>query len=31
MSQENVEIVRRGYAHRQARGDFLAEVLGLAD
>jgi ketosteroid isomerase-like protein len=27
MSQENVEIVRRGYAHRQARGDFLAEVL----
>jgi len=27
MSQENVEIVRRGYAQRQARGDFLAEVL----
>jgi ketosteroid isomerase-like protein len=27
MSQENVELVRRGYAHRQARGDFLAEVL----
>jgi ketosteroid isomerase-like protein len=27
MSEENVEIVRRGYAHRQARGDFLAEVL----
>jgi ketosteroid isomerase-like protein len=27
MSQENAEIVRRGYAHRQARGDFLAEVL----
>jgi len=27
MSQENVEIVRRGYAYRQARGDFLAEIL----
>jgi ketosteroid isomerase-like protein len=27
MSQQNVEVVRRGYAHRQARGDFLAEVL----
>jgi ketosteroid isomerase-like protein len=27
MSQANVEIVRRGYAYRQARGDFLAEVL----
>jgi ketosteroid isomerase-like protein len=27
MSRANVEIVRRGYAHRQARGDFLAEVL----
>jgi ketosteroid isomerase-like protein len=27
VSQENVEIVRRYYAHRQTRGDFLAEVL----
>ena len=27
MSQENVEIVRRGYEHRQAHGDFLAESL----
>ncbi|HST34962.1 MAG TPA: nuclear transport factor 2 family protein [Solirubrobacteraceae bacterium] len=27
MSQENVEIVRRGYAHRQATGDFLEEIL----
>jgi hypothetical protein len=27
VSQANVEIVRRGYAHRQAQGDFLAEVL----
>ena len=27
MSQENVEVVRRGYAYRQARGDFLVEVL----
>jgi ketosteroid isomerase-like protein len=27
MSQENVEIVKRGYAHRQATGDFLEEVI----
>src|SRR6478735_11802142 len=27
MSQENVEIVRRAYEHRQAHGDFLAESL----
>jgi ketosteroid isomerase-like protein len=27
VSPENVELVRRYYAHRQARGDFLAEVL----
>jgi ketosteroid isomerase-like protein len=27
VSQENVEIVRRYYAYRQARGDFLAEIL----
>jgi ketosteroid isomerase-like protein len=27
MSQQNVEIVRRGYAYRQERGDFLTEVL----
>jgi len=27
MSQENVEIVRRGYAHRQASGDFLEEII----
>jgi len=27
MSQENVEIVRRGYAHRQATGDFLEEII----
>lgn len=27
MSQENVEIVRRGYEHRQASGDFLEEII----
>jgi ketosteroid isomerase-like protein len=27
VSQENVEIVRRGYAYRQARGDFLEEII----
>ena len=27
MSEQNVEIVRRGYAHRQARGDFLEEII----
>jgi ketosteroid isomerase-like protein len=27
VSRENVEIVRRGYAHRQDRGDFLVEIL----
>ena len=27
MSQQNVEIVRRGYAHRQVTGDFLEEVI----
>jgi ketosteroid isomerase-like protein len=27
MSQENVEIVRRGYAHRQATGEFLEEII----
>jgi ketosteroid isomerase-like protein len=27
VSQENVEIVRRGYEHRQATGDFLEEIL----
>jgi len=27
MSQENVEIVLRGYSHRQARGDFLEEIM----
>jgi ketosteroid isomerase-like protein len=27
MSLENVEIVRRGYAHRQATGDFLDEII----
>ena len=27
MSQENVEIVRRGFEHFQATGDFLLEVL----
>jgi ketosteroid isomerase-like protein len=26
MSRENVEIVRRGYAHRQATGEFLDEI-----
>jgi ketosteroid isomerase-like protein len=26
MSHENVEIVRRGYAYRQARADFLEEI-----
>ena len=27
MSQENVELVRRGYTHRQATGDFLEEIV----
>jgi ketosteroid isomerase-like protein len=27
MSRQNVEIVRRGYAHRQATGDFLDELV----
>jgi ketosteroid isomerase-like protein len=27
MSQENVEIVRRGFAHFQATGDFLTEIV----
>ena len=27
MSQENVEIVRRGYEHFKARGEFLTETL----
>ncbi len=27
MSQDNVEIVRRGYAHRQATGEFLEEII----
>src|SRR5450755_306718 len=27
MSRENVEIVRRGYVHRQATGDFLEEII----
>src|SRR6478736_6367299 len=27
MSQENVEIVRRAYEHRQKTGDFLEEVM----
>jgi ketosteroid isomerase-like protein len=27
MSQENIELVRRGYAHRQATGDFLEEIV----
>jgi ketosteroid isomerase-like protein len=27
MSQENLEIVRRAYAHRLARGDFLEEIM----
>ena len=27
MSQENVEIVRRGYEHFLATGDFLAEII----
>jgi hypothetical protein len=36
MSHENEEIVRRGYAYRQARADFLEEItapdyVGLAE
>jgi ketosteroid isomerase-like protein len=27
MSKENVDLVMRGYAHRQATGDFLEEIL----
>jgi ketosteroid isomerase-like protein len=27
VSQQNVEIVRRGYEHRQATGDFLEEII----
>ena len=27
MSQENVEIVRRYYEHRQSHGDFLEEII----
>jgi ketosteroid isomerase-like protein len=27
MSKENVDVVKRGYAHRQATGDFLEEIL----
>jgi ketosteroid isomerase-like protein len=27
MSEENVELVRRGYVHRQATGEFLEEII----
>ena len=27
MSQENVEIVRRHYEHRESHGDFLDEII----
>jgi hypothetical protein len=27
MSQQNVEVVLRGFAHRQASGDFVEEIM----